>query len=103
MSFDPNIHEKIQGGYQLKSQPAKIRQISKGAFRRRLTLSEKVAIQTSTDPVVKVLDDDLKASSFVDLDYQLLIDGLNYLESIGILTSARVTELLADGTEDEQV
>jgi len=85
----------------IKIEKPKIRKISKGAFRRRLTLNEKVAIQTSVDPIVKVLDEDLKASSFVDLDFQQFIDGLNYLASQAILTAARVTELLADGSEDE--
>ena len=81
----------------------KIRKISKGAFRRRLTLNEKVAIQTSADPIVKVLDEDLKASEFVDLDFQQFIDGLNYLASQNIFTVVRVTELLVDGTQAEQV
>jgi len=81
----------------------RIRKISKGAFRRRLTLNEKVAIQTSVDPIVKVLDEDLKASSFIDLDFKQFQDGLNYLVSQGILTAARVAELLVDGSEDEKV
>lgn len=81
----------------------KIRKITKGAFRRRLTLNEKVAIQTSADAIVKVLDEDLKASEFVDLDFQQFIDGLNYLASQNIFTVVRVTGLLVDGTQAEQV
>ena len=80
-----------------------IRKISVGSFRRRLTTTEKVAIESSTDPVVKVLDKDLMASSYVDLDFQQVIDGLAYLLSVGILANqARVDELLAGGTEDER-
>ncbi|WP_286269522.1 hypothetical protein [Thalassotalea hakodatensis] len=82
---------------------AKIRIISIGSFRRRMTLAEKSAVKTSNDPVVQVLNEDLLASSFVDLDFQQTIDGLNYLKSVGILTAARVDELLADGSPDEQV
>ncbi|MEZ7276056.1 hypothetical protein [Pseudoalteromonas sp. 68 DY56-GL68] len=82
---------------------APIRVISKGAFRRRLTLNEKVAVKTSTDPVVKVLEEDLIATSNVDLDFQPLIDGLDYLISVGILTAERKAELLQDGEQGEQV
>jgi len=81
-NFNSEIHEKINGGYQLKQteqSAVRIRQITKGAFRRRLTTAEKVAIKSSTNPVVKVLEDDLLSTSFVDLDGQQLIDGLAYL------------------------
>lgn len=100
--FNENIHEKIKGGYQVKSQPVIIRKITIGAFRRRLTLEEKVAIKTSADPVVQVLNEDLLASSFVDLDFQPFIDGLAYLVSVGLLVEPRVAELLVDGSQDEQ-
>lgn len=101
MAFDAQKHEVIEGGYQLKSQPQKLRIITIAAFRRRLTTAEKVAIMTSTDPVVKVLDEDLKVSSFVDLDFSELQQGLDYLISQGILTAERKTALLQDGTPDE--
>lgn len=79
----------------------KIRKITKGAFRRRLTLDEKVAIQLSDDPIVNVLNEDLNASSFVDLDFDQFIQGLGYFASIGLLAAERVGELLQDGTTDE--
>ncbi|MDT0603485.1 hypothetical protein [Thalassotalea castellviae] len=80
-----------------------IRKITIGSFRRRLTLNEKVAIKQSADPVVQVLNEDLLASSYVDLDFQPFIDGLSYLTAQGLLTAERVVELLADGSPDEQV
>lgn len=80
-----------------------LRIISKGAFRRRFTLTEKVAIKVSTDPVVKVLEEDLLATSNVDLDFQPLIEGLGYLASVGILTNKRKAELLKNGVQGEQV
>ena len=80
-----------------------IRKISVGSFRRRLTLTEKVAIQVSEDPVVQVLQHDLLTSSFVDLDFPELLVGLNYLVSVGILEASRLPEILKDGTEDELV
>jgi hypothetical protein len=78
-----------------------IRKISIRAFRSRLTLAEKVAIKTSSDPIVQVLDDDLKASSYVDLADQELIGGIEYLVSIALLATERKAELLANGTQDE--
>lgn len=82
--------------------PQKIRVISLGAFRRRLTLDEKVALQVSTDPVVQVLLADFNASTFVDLDFSGLLEGLAYLKEAKILTDDRVTEILKDGTEEEK-
>lgn len=84
-------------------EPLRIRTISIGAFRRRLTLNEKLAINASSDLIVTVLNEDLNASAFVDLDFEQLINGLNYFANIGILTPGRVTELLQDGTDSEQL
>ncbi|WP_416308530.1 hypothetical protein [Neptunicella sp. SCSIO 80796] len=109
MSFDSNIHEKIiiggtEKGYRLKSSaPAPIRHITVGSFRLRFTIAEKVAIETSADPVVKVLKDDLAASSYIDFENQALLDGLAYYESVGILAPGRIAELTADGTPEEAV
>lgn len=80
---------------------APIRKISVGAFRRRFTFPEKVAIEVSTDPMVKVLSTDLMASTFVDLDYSGTTEGIDYLISIGILTPERRAEMLADGVIQE--
>jgi hypothetical protein len=93
MSTVIQVHQVIQP----------IRVISVGSFRRRLSLTEKVAIQVSGDPVVQVLNADLLASSFVDLDFPELIEGLNYLVSVGILEAERLPEVLKDGTQDELV
>jgi hypothetical protein len=78
-----------------------IRKITIGAFRRRLTLGEKVAIEASGDPVVRALDKDLMSSSFVDLDLPALTQGLHYLVSAGIIKEDRIVDLLKDGTPDE--
>jgi hypothetical protein len=79
-----------------------IRKITIGAFRRRLTVAEKVAINTSVDPVVQVLKEDLASSQYVELDFQGLIDSLGYLVSQGILEASRVPELLQNGVEEEK-
>ena len=82
-----------------------VRIISIGSFRRRLTLTEKVAIKISTDPIVQVLSEDLLASSFVDLDFPEVIQGLGYLTTTDpvILTPERVVELLVDGKPEEEL
>lgn len=79
-----------------------IRVISVGSFRRRLTVGEKVAIEVSTDPVVKVLQADLANSGYVELDLKELQDALAYLVSVEILEADRVPALLRDGTEAER-
>ncbi|AWL11934.1 hypothetical protein HMF8227_01459 [Saliniradius amylolyticus] len=84
------------------NEPEPIRVISIGSFRRRLSLTEKVAIEDSADSTVKVLEKDLMSSSFVDLDFPATVDGLAYLEQVGILATGRADELRADGTPDEQ-
>lgn len=82
--------------------PENIRVISVGSFRRRLTVAEKVAIEVSTDPVVKVLQADLANSAYVELDLKELQEALAYLVSVEILAEARVPKLLRDGTEEER-
>lgn len=78
------------------------RYITKAAFRRRMTLEEKVAIETSTDPVVAVLDKDLSDSTYVDLDLPFLHEGLDYIaENIPPFTPERIQELLVDGQDVE--
>lgn len=86
----------------LTFQEPEIRVITVGAFRRRLTVAEKVAINTSTDPVVHVLKEDLFSSDYVDLDFDQLQAGLDYLVSVEILTEERKAVLLADGTQEEK-
>ena len=82
--------------------PERIRVISVGSFRRRLTVPEKVAIEVSADPVVKVLQADLANSAYVELDLKELKEALDYLVSVEILTESRVPQLLRDGTEEER-
>ncbi|MAE21806.1 MAG: hypothetical protein CMK92_05185 [Pseudomonas sp.] len=79
-----------------------LRIITVGAFRRRLTLNEKVALEVSTDPVVKVLDKDLTASTYVELDLPEFIEGLGYLAAnVEPFTPERIETLRADAKEGE--
>ncbi|MBU3022881.1 hypothetical protein [Aestuariibacter sp. A3R04] len=79
-----------------------IRIISVGAFRRRFTTAEKVAIKTSNDPVLEVFEEDLIASSYVDLDFSQTQEAIAYLEQQNIIATGRAAELLADGAKEEK-
>lgn len=81
--------------------PVTIRKITKRAFMQRFTQAERIAVRNSTDDIVIDIYEDLKIAEFVDLDLDVTSQGLAYLESIGILESGRVDELLADGTFEE--
>jgi hypothetical protein len=104
--FNPKMHVKINGGYQAKSQPVKIRSITKGAFRSRLTPTEQAAFMgllLAGNIAINVIDGTLRDTSHVDLDDLETIYSANALESEGVLkTSDRVQELLNDGTESER-
>ena len=63
-------------------------------FRTRVTFTEKVAIKSSTDAGVQVIQDDLMAAQEIDLENQDLIDGMGYLAIQGLITSARVAEIM---------
>ncbi len=89
-----------EGTYTAPVEP-EISQISIGSFRRRLTIQEKVAIRTSTDPVVQVLVEDLASSSYVDLKEPQVLEGLGYLVESKILTEARLVEVTKEGTANE--
>lgn len=79
-----------------------IRKITVGSFRRRIPFEARVAIEESTDTMVKVMDKDLMSSSFVDLDFPEVILGVNHLVDLGILTDTEAADLLADGSKEEE-
>ena len=85
----------------VENTPPAIRRISVGAFRRRFTLAEKVAIEESTDSTVKVFAEDLRVSSFVDLDHADTIAGVAHLTSLSLIAAGRDAVILADGTDEE--
>lgn len=71
------------------------RVISKLAFRRRFTLAERVAIDSSSDPVVKTMLTDMSLADVIDLDDADIVAGLAYLESISLLVAGRAAEIRA--------
>jgi len=74
-----------------------IRQLSKRAFMQRFTQAERIAIRNSTDDVVIDIHEDLKMSSYVDLDDASVSQALAYFVSQTILSSDRPTQILSDG------
>jgi len=78
--------------------PIKKKPISRGAFMRRFTRQELEGIYTaakqnvSAEVFVKLLE----AYSDVELDDELLIEGMNEFIAFGILTAERVSEILRD-------
>lgn len=72
-------------------------ELTKRAFRGRFTLAEKAAIYTAaeTDVMIKVFLDDIQAAEFISVTDQDTIDGVNYLESQGLIAGGRGVEILA--------
>ena len=78
-----------------------IRKITKRAFMRRFTQSERITIRKSLDDIVIDIYEDLKATNTVDLDLEDTINALGYLVAIGILAAERPAEILVDGIKPE--
>ena len=73
-------------------------EISAIAYKMLFTLSERVAIKNSTDPVVIELNElanDPRLST-VNLSDKNTIDGVNYLVSAGLLTQERADMILSN-------
>lgn len=68
---------------------------TKLAFLNRFTSQERVAIRSSTDPVVIDFMELMNAASEIDRTNSDTIAGINYLASIGLLTAQRAQEILA--------
>ena len=78
--------------------PPPIRVIATKAFYRRMTQVERTTLRGTADENINDLRDDLQRSPTVDLDDPELLSMLQGTP----LTNGRITELLADGTEDER-
>jgi len=71
--------------------------ISKLQFQLRFTFDELVAIEIAkeTNPAVRVLHSQQQSAEYIDLADENTILGVMYLNSIGLLTSERVNQILA--------
>ena len=84
-----------------------IREISYSAFLDRFKVESLVAIESSTDTLVKVLEKKIESKGrdkkVIKLDDPKLREGLEYYDSKGLLLNGDTPDsLLADGTPDEQ-
>lgn len=93
-----------------------IRYITKLAFRNRFTLDEKIAFEmaqvddpTATQDVrlaaaaVRVLEKDLAASAYADMNNSAVQAGLHQLETIGVLGVGRAEEIIWGDIEPYEV
>lgn len=77
------------------SPPARAPKITRYEFRSRFTTPEKIAMYDSTDTLIKVFLDDIQSAEYIDLALQDTIDGVNYLESQGLIAAGRAAEILS--------
>jgi hypothetical protein len=93
-----------------------IRHITKLAFRNRFTQAEKIAFEmaqvddpTATQDVrlaaaaVRVLEKDLAASAYADMNNPAVQAGLHQLEAIGVLGAGRAEEIIWGDIEPYEV
>ena len=78
-------------------EPVEAPQMTVLQFRDRYTLAEKAGIYTAaeSDPMVRVILDDLNNAEFVDITDQDTIAGVDYLISSGVIDASRRDDLLA--------
>ena len=74
--------------------PAPARQIKTRDFMLRIPTASRIAIRNSTDPIVIDMIEVLYSGQDVDLNSATTAQSLAYLQSIGLLSQAQVTEIL---------
>lgn len=77
------------------SAPVRPREIPTSRFVLAFTPTELEAVRSSTDPVVKQLWIAATVVPEVDMHRQSTIDGVGYLEMIGLIGEGRAAEILA--------
>jgi len=78
----------------VEAAPVGQRLLTRLSFRRRFTLSERVSIDNSTDPVVRTLLTDVAMAEEINLDDADLASGLAYVEQLGLIAPGRSGEIL---------
>jgi len=82
--------------------PNPYKRITKLAFRQRFTVPEMIGIinAMNTNPVVRVLQENMNVATYVDLDRSDTIAGVQYLYSQGLLTLERMTAILTNPIQE---
>jgi hypothetical protein len=68
--------------------------MSKLAFLQRFTVTERVAIRASTDPIVLDFMELLGIAQDVDTTYPDTVSAINYIESLGLIDTGRAAAIL---------
>lgn len=90
----PDLNKVFWDSENLKLVPITNTVITKLEFLSRFTIDERTLIRNSTDAIVVDTMELLNASTEIDLTDSRTIFIINYLSSIGIISSNRVQELL---------
>jgi hypothetical protein len=120
-----SVEDPVPEGYTVEAQTANPnyltdivaalggRRLTKLAFRNRFTTAEKIALEMAQldDPAgtpqqrqisatLRVILKDLDNSVYIDLDRVETIQGINFLVSIGIISSERGTQILTNPVQN---
>ena len=69
--------------------------ITKLSFLNRFTITERLAIRASTDPIVNDIMKLLEVAEYVNITDTNTVNGVGYLAMVGLVQPARVAEVLA--------
>ena len=105
IGFNPEIHEKVSGGFQIKRSKKVIKIISIGAFDSRFTLVEKVLLEDAAkdDSEVKVILKSFDRSKYINVDDVELQWGLALFVEKGLLAPEKLSIILRDGESHESI
>jgi hypothetical protein len=97
--FDNGTHKVKSAGVKAEPMPQP-KLITRGMFKLRMTQEERIAIRvlamsgTEEGMVAMDFNDLLSDIPVVDLDQQEVKDGINFLESVGVLNEGRASQIL---------
>ena len=69
--------------------------LTKLMFLTRFTIQERIAIRTSTDPIVNDVMSLFDAASYISVSDANTVQGIQYFVTVGLLTAERAQEILA--------
>lgn len=67
---------------------------SKLQFLSKFTMSERIAISASTDPIVQDIMKMFNLANYIDVDRQDTQQSVGYLAQVGLIQPSRITEIL---------
>lgn len=78
------------------AEPTPRTRLSPLEYRQQFTFDEKAALYTAaeSDPIVRMLIDDVAAAEYIELTDPQTVQGLQYLASIGVIAPHRIDVIL---------